>query len=212
MIVRRIARTLLGRLGDSRRSQFESLPAPRGAVVFLGDSITHQGLWESWFPELPTANRGISGEVVDQVAARLDSSIDHPAAVSILIGTNDIGGNGGAIDVDTIGARFDALVTRIRELAPDAFLLVNSVMPRQPEYADQIHRLNDIYRLVADRTAAAYLDLWPALATPERSLRPEFTLDGLHLNGAGYRVWTDSLRPHLAAFGRDKAPGARCPV
>lgn len=209
MIVRRMGLRLLRRAGARRRTQFEALPPPRGAVVFLGDSITHHGLWESWFPELRTANRGIRGETVQQVIDRVDSAINHPAAVSVLIGTNDLGGNGDTTDVGVIGARFGDLVDVIRELAPDAPLLVNSVMPRQQEYADAIERLNDHYRVVATQMGAAYIDLWPALATPERTLRPEFTLDGLHLNGAGYRAWTDVLRPHLAAFARSDAAESR---
>jgi lysophospholipase L1-like esterase len=209
MIGQSIGLRMIRRAGASRRTQFEALPPARDAVVFLGDSITHHGLWESWFPELRTANRGIRSQTVQQVADRLGSAIDHPAAVSVLIGTNDLGGLGDTTDVAVIGARFHDLVARIRELAPDAPVLVNSVMPRQQKYADAIERLNDRYRAVAERAKSTYIDLWPALATPERTLRPEFTLDGLHLTGAGYQAWTDVLRPHLAALARPGDPGDR---
>jgi lysophospholipase L1-like esterase len=196
---------MIRRAGATRRTQFEALPPARDAVVFLGDSITHHGLWESWFPELRTANRGIRSETVRQVTDRLGSAIDHSAAVSVLIGTNDLAGLADTTDVAVIGARFHDLVARINEMAPNTAVLVNSVMPRQQKYADAIERLNDHYRTIAERTESTFLDLWPALATPQRTLRPEFTLDGLHLTGAGYQAWTDVLRPHLAAFTR---PGA----
>jgi lysophospholipase L1-like esterase len=206
VIVKSIGERMIRQAGASRRTQFEALPPARDAVVFLGDSITHNGLWESWFPELRTANRGIRSETVRQVTDRLGSAIDHPAAISVLVGTNDLGGLGDTTDVAVIAVRFSNLVAQIRERAPDALVVVNSVMPRQRKYADAVERLNDHYRAVADRTGSTYLDLWPALATPERTLRPEFTLDGLHLTGVGYRAWTDVLRPHLAAFARPDLP------
>jgi lysophospholipase L1-like esterase len=188
---------MLREAGATRRTQFEALPPARGAVVFLGDSITHNCLWESWFPELRISNRGTRAETVARVIDRLDSAISDPAAVSLLIGTNDIAGLGDASEITVIAARVRALVFGIRELAPTAPIFINSVMPRERRYADAIERLNEHYESAAAATAATYLDLWPALATPRRALRPEFTLDGLHLNGDGYRAWTDVLRPHL---------------
>ena len=39
-------------------------------------------------------------------------------------------------------------------------------------------------------------------------LRAEFTLDGLHLNGAGYRVWVESLAPYVRSPERFAAQQA----
>jgi lysophospholipase L1-like esterase len=40
----------------------------------------------------------------------------------------------------------------------------------------------------------------PAFAGPDGAIRPELTTDGLHLSVAGYKVWTDLLRPLLSQF------------
>src|SRR5688572_21668304 len=66
----------------------------RGAIVFLGDSIT-QGWHDNFdnsFPELRTANRGISGDTTRGVLLRLQEDVLalNPAAVVLLIGTNDL--------------------------------------------------------------------------------------------------------------------------
>jgi len=45
-------------------------------VLFLGDSITEQGMWHEWLPEVPTLNRGIGGDTVHEVQARLDSAVN----------------------------------------------------------------------------------------------------------------------------------------
>ena len=65
-----------------------------GAVVFLGDSIT-QGWGDDLggaFPGMKVANRGISGDTTRGVLIRLKDDVLalKPAAVVLLIGTNDL--------------------------------------------------------------------------------------------------------------------------
>ena len=186
-----------------RRSQIELLEPPSGRVVFLGDSITEQGHWDEWFPELATLNRGIGGETIGDVLGRLDSAINDPTAISVLVGTNDLSGMAGvraARDLDALAARMRTLVAELKRRAPDALLLVNSVMPRKPAYTELITTLNNDYARIAEDLDATFIDLWPALASAEHGLRDDFTSDHLHLNGAGYRAWVEVLRPHLGPF------------
>jgi lysophospholipase L1-like esterase len=182
-----------------RRAQLEGLPpAPPGSLVLLGDSITHLGIWDEWLPEYRTLNRGVGWDTVGDVFARLDKALPDPRAVSLLIGTNDLSGLGRSRDVDDIAEQTRDLVQRIRQRAPEAVLLVNSVMPRSAWFAPRIQRLNEHYRTIAADAGATYVDLWPALADPDDQLRKELTTDGLHLTASGYRAWVDVLRPQLA--------------
>jgi lysophospholipase L1-like esterase len=173
---------------------FEELTLPGGEVVFLGDSITEGGMWHEWFPGLPIVNRGIGGDTTDGVLRRLHSAIQHPSKVFLLIGTNDFAFR--RPEADTL-ANARQIVQRIREAAPDAELVIQSVMPRKRKYRDRIERLNAEYRALAQEFGATYLDLWPMLSDAAGELRAEFTLDGLHLNGAGYRVWVEALSPYV---------------
>ena len=186
---------------SARRSQFSALPPCPDRVLFLGDSITEQGVWDEWFPELPTLNRGIGGETVGQVTARLDSAIMAPRAISLLIGTNDLGGLGASRKVEDIAGHMRKLAQSIRERAGAAPLFINSVLPRSAYFRDRIRALNQHYQHIAAECGATYINVWPALADGSGALRADCTADGLHLTGAGYRVWTDLLRPHLGAFG-----------
>ncbi len=195
-----IVRRLVRRSMAMRASQLEVLPKNPGRVVFLGDSITEFGLWDEWFPELAVINRGISADSVGGVHGRLDAAIVAPVAISLLIGTNDLGGLGKSRNVGHIADQTRALVGDIRRRAPAAALLVNSVMPRTRPLAEVIRQLNDQYTLIAAEAGAVYVDLWPVLADSEGALRDEFTLDHLHLTGAGYRAWVGVLRPLLAPF------------
>jgi lysophospholipase L1-like esterase len=92
----------------------------------------------------------------------------------------------------------DTLLSRIRAAAADAPLLVNGVTPRSKALADDIEQLNARYEHLAAEHGAVYVDLWHALVGPHRALRKDLTSDGIHLNGAGYRIWVDILRPYLA--------------
>lgn len=183
-----------------REGQFAVVPTMPGRVIFLGDSITEMTDWSDWFPQLRTANRGIGGQAICDLSPRLHTALDQPAAISLLIGTNDLHGLGQSEQVDDIAQQMSGLVQQIRGTAPSATLLVNSVMPRSAYFRDRIVALNHHYRRIAEENAATYVDVWPALAGPEGAIRPEMTIDGLHLSVAGYQAWANILRPHLARF------------
>ena len=184
-----------------RASQFALRTPPPGAVVFVGDSITHGGLWDEWFPETLVVNRGISGETSGDVLRRIDDAINAPAAVFLLIGTNDLSH---LIPPERIVGNIRLILARIDQRAPDAPIYVQSIMPRGKAHMRHIQILNEALRALATEQGdkVQYLDLWPALATPNGTLRAELTADQLHLNGAGYQAWVDVLRPYVAQFSR----------
>jgi lysophospholipase L1-like esterase len=197
-----LARVFSARMFDpqkaNRRSQFAALTPPPGRMLFLGDSLTQFAEWAEWFPGVPVLNRGIDGDTVRGVLSRLDTAINKPRAVSLLIGTNDIGGIGETADPDKIADAVAELVRAIRSAAPDAPLLVTGVMPRSASFASAIQRLNSRLRVIAEATGATFVDVWPSLADERGEIRPEFSNDRLHLTGEGYRVWVEALRPHIS--------------
>jgi len=185
-----------------RTAQFTAVPATPRRVVFLGDSITEWALWDDWFPELRTCNRGIAGQGIADVIARLDTALIDPRAVVLLIGTNDLPSPGRAPDVTPIAAAMAELVAHIRAAAPDAALLINGVLPRSAAHRAMIETLNQAYRGIAARAGAVWVETWPAFAAPDGAIRAEYSYDRLHLTAEGYRAWSDLLRPHLARFGQ----------
>ncbi len=180
---------------EMKASQFQELHPRPGGVVFLGDSITEGGLWHEWFPDVAVVNRGIDGDTTAGVLARLDSALTGPpAALFLLIGTNDLTMRA---KPEEIAARVENIIDAIHEAAPDTRVVLQSVMPRNTRFHAKLRTLNDMYRRVAVERDVEFIDLWPALSTNDGTLRPEFTLDDLHLGGAGYRAWVGVLRPHV---------------
>ncbi len=174
----------------------------QGAVVFLGDSIT-QG-WDTLaqdFPDLKVANRGISGDVTRGVLYRLKEDVLDlkPAAIVILIGTNDLEEGGEpAVIADNIGAILDAC----RKAQPRLPLVLCKVMPSsatQKRPAAQIKDLNArLEQLASPQSKVTLVDTWTPLANPEGDAKASEFPDLLHPNAAGYAKWTAALRPVIA--------------
>jgi lysophospholipase L1-like esterase len=183
-----------------------------GAVVFLGDSIT-----EGWstlaadFPNLKVANRGIGGDITSGVLYRLQADVLSlkPAAVILLIGTNDLGDNQDPADV---ADNLKAILAAIKKFNPNLKVIVCKTMPRADgnaaAYSEKIQKLNS---LVAD-----YVKLEPNFAVCDtysvfvddqgRQIAADFNADHLHLNAAGYAVWKKALDPLMARLSISTAP------
>jgi lysophospholipase L1-like esterase len=199
-IVAPLLRRALRSTQKRREAHFEAVPVASGRAVFLGDSITEMTDWGDWFPELRTINRGIGGQAICDLLPRLHTALIEPKVISLMIGTNDLHGLGKSSKVEDIADQMGGLVQKIQSMAPSATLLVNSITPRSAHFRDHIVRLNQCYRQIAEESGSLHVDLWPAFAGPDGGIRPELTTDGLHLSVAGYKAWTDLLRPYLSEF------------
>jgi lysophospholipase L1-like esterase len=166
-------------------------------VVLFGDSITEGGEWHELLPGLPLVNRGVSGETASQLLSRVPSALNRPSAVVLLIGTNDLSLG---ISRSDIAATVSSILDEIERACPGTPVLLQSVMPRSPKFASEIRDLNARYRRLAEtRPQVDFIDLWPLLSKGP-SIRPTYSFDSLHLNGAGYRAWVAALAPALERF------------
>jgi len=175
-----------------------------GAVVFLGDSITAG--WNSLardFPNFKVANRGIGGDLTSGVLYRLRADVLNlkPAAIVLLIGTNDIGNN---MDPDDVAANIRLILQAIKEYDPKLKVIVCKVMPRADggrlTFVEKIRRANSLVEeFVKGEPNFAICDTWSIYADETGAPNPaDFNSDRLHLNAAGYKVWKTALDPVIA--------------
>ncbi|MER8786896.1 GDSL-type esterase/lipase family protein [Mesorhizobium sp. M0983] len=161
-------------------------------IVMLGDSLTENALWQELFPKLSIINRGISGDGVAGVLLRLDQiTAARPQIVFIMLGVNDIRAYADADDVA------EAYGHVIKGLAGVDQIVVQSTLFTSGEAKNNaaIKRLNDALAVLCDSAPnCRYLDL-NALLSKDGALQRDFTIDGLHLNGNGYRVWASEIGP-----------------
>jgi N-acetylglucosamine-6-sulfatase len=176
------------------------------SIAFLGDSITAAGDWADWFPDREVHNFGVAGDTTDDLVARLDEIVEaSPATLVLLIGTNDLGTR---LSVEHLVRNVEFMLVTLRRELPGSRMLVQSVMPRGREFAEQLQDANRHLRQFAPSVNAQYLDLWPALADDAGEIRQEFSDDKLHLTPAGYQAWLGELRPAIERL-EDAPPMSR---
>ena len=166
------------------------------SVVFVGDGLSAEARWEERFSELDVRTLGVCGDTTDEVIGRLDAVIEiDPGAVVLQVGTNDVGWNRSD---EYIVRNIETILCTLRKELRGTRIIVQSVPPRELEYAPLIRSVNRHLRQFAPTVKARYLDLWPVLAAQDGSLGAEWSTDRLHLTEAGYVVWLGELRPMLA--------------
>lgn len=176
---------------------FRRYPVERGDIVFLGDSITDGARWHELFPKQPVKNRGINADTVSGVLERLDEILPaRPAAIFILIGTNDLPWYTYHSDRHILSA-YQAILERCRDESPETRVFVQAILPRRRRYARRIQALNLRLKELAERCGCTYVHLFPHFAGESGAIRSELSNDHLHLMASGYGIWVDLLSPYV---------------
>ena len=103
---------------------------------------------------------------------------------------------------ETIVGNVTAIVDRIADESPGTQVFVQSILPRAVGYRERVEALNvKIQAAIGDR--AQWIDLYPLLLDKDGSIADHYSNDELHLLGAGYTVWRDSIRKLVARFPND---------
>jgi lysophospholipase L1-like esterase len=184
---------------------------PPGGVLFVGSSSIR--LWDSLdrdFASQPVLiKRGFGG-------SRLSDCSDHlarlvlpyrPSVVVVYAGDNDLAE--GATP-DEVLASFRRFVDGVRAALPETRIAYLSIKPSPLRAAllPQVKAANDLIRAYsAGLRDTIYIDIHSRMLGPDGRPRPElFGADMLHLNAAGYALWTQEVSHHLEALAATPAP------
>jgi lysophospholipase L1-like esterase len=187
-------------LWDSQREQ------DRGAVVFLGDSITQQ--WERTmadaFPGMKIANRGISGDTTRGVLIRLDDDVLalQPSAVVLLIGTNDL--EEGATP-EMVEQNMRLLLARLKAHNSRMPIVLSLVFPSSEKMKRPAASIREINRrvlaLVKNDAQVIPIETYRLFADARGDAKQSEFPDLLHPNATGYAKWASALRPVFETLG-----------
>jgi lysophospholipase L1-like esterase len=199
----------------------QAVPLPtkgEARIVFLGDSITDFWDLAAFFPGKPYINRGISGQVTPQMVVRFHADVValRPAAVIILAGVNDVSGVLQAETERQIEANYEVMadLAAANHIKPIFTKLLPINRYNQSSHstdndrdAAPLLRLNKWLGAFCRRRGYKLIDYTAALGGPDGQLRPEYSIDGLHPNAAGYALMAPiaqtmidaALREHDAA-------------
>ncbi|MDC0773783.1 ricin-type beta-trefoil lectin domain protein [Streptomyces sp. HD] len=144
-------------------------------------------------------NEGHSGYKIHQVAALTDASLTRyrPNVVTLHLGTNDLNES---YQVSTATERLKSLVNQITAAAPDATVLVASLVVSTSGSEEQYRAAYNqaVPRIVSDAQAAgkkvAYVDM--------SSLTTADLADALHPNDSGYQKMADAFHRGVQAADR----------
>ncbi len=183
-------------------------------VIFLGDSITDRWRLNEYFPDRDFINRGIGGQITGQMLGRVESDVIRlqPAAVVVLGGTNDIARG---VPISAIEDNL-AMIADLADYYKVKVILC-SLLPVSDYHKDAdpnyertrtrpvatIHALNDWIKVFCAKRNLTYLDYYPKLVDGSGFFKADLADDGLHPNGAGYRLMAPLV---LEAINKIGAP------
>jgi len=179
-----------------KKEHFESLPNGENEIIFLGNSITDNAEWWELFGNPRIRNRGIGGDDTDGILERLDEVTESkPSKIFIMIGTNDLS-NGKSVDY--IIENYKKIIRHITGSTPGTRIYIQSVIPTDDalHYTrrnSDIMAINDLLMEIAATNGLTYIDLFALFRLENNKLNPEYSIDGLHLNGRGYQVWKEAI-------------------
>jgi len=176
-------------------------PPPRNAIVFAGSSSIR--LWKTLaqdFPEYKVINRGFGGsQIADSVdvAERLILPC-HPRMVVLYAGDNDIAAGK---PPEQVAGDFTAFVRKIQAASPRARIAFLSIKPSPArwQFIEKIQTANQRIEAFCRRDERlVYIDVFNPMIGGDGKPRAElFVEDKLHLNPAGYALWTELIKPRL---------------
>jgi lysophospholipase L1-like esterase len=179
----------------------EHPPAP-GGVVFVGSSSIR--LWSSLESDLGASDivkRGFGGSRMSDSAYFADRIVlpYRPRLVVVYAGDNDLAEG---VKPQEVLASYIDLVRQVHEALPDTRVAFISIKPSPLREALmgltlQTNKLIEEYSK-GDRKLD-YIDVYTKMLDSAGRPRTDlFNSDGLHLNRAGYAIWTTAIEERLA--------------
>ena len=115
-----------------------------------------------------------------------------------MIGINDLVSR----EPELVFRNIRGIARQINECSPSTALFIQSILPVNNFVKDSgvdlehIDRLNIMLQNYCRETNAEFIDLAPHFKDQNGWLRATLSHDGLHLNGKGYQLWANELKPY----------------
>ena len=167
--------------------------SPGKPIVFVGDSLTARANWSDLL-QTTIVNKGISGDTTQGVLARIDDVVSSkPDKLFIMIGTNDL-----YYKIPDTIKNYDKILSSIQGKTPSTLIYVQSVLPSDFEGRTilEIENLNNQLMILCRKHNVIFINLYP-LFKDGQGIRKTLTVDGLHLNDNGYKIWANAIKYYV---------------
>jgi lysophospholipase L1-like esterase len=173
----------------------------KGGIVFVGSSSIR--MWKTLaqdFPKHRVINRGFGGSQIGDSTYFAERLIfpHEPRMIVMYAGGNDI--NAGAT-ADQVAADFRSFVKKVRARLPEVEIAYISIAgnPKRWAQVEIVKRANGLIAEFCTTTPKLkFIDVFTHMLGPDGMPKPDIFLDDkLHMNDAGYRIWTEVVGKHL---------------
>lgn len=159
-------------------------------------------------------NRGVSGFVSEELLENIEVCILDlkPGRLFINIGTNDL--SDPTKTIDDLMENYEKIITLIETALPGTEIYLMAYYPINYEAAteemkaclrirtnDKINEANYRVKQLAQKHGERYIDVNRKLKDEENRLKGEFTIEGLHINGQGYKAMLPDFLAYVCEPG-----------
>lgn len=163
-------------------------------LLFLGDSLIEYFDWQERFPNHNVWNLGMAGESVEGLLSRVvrvKQVCPEADMIFIMSGINNV-----AMGDPEFIESYRVILEELSSAYPDAKKCINSLLPVLLDYIsnESVFHVNESLKKLAEDMGAEYLDIYSRFVdTKGRPIREYLLVDGVHLSGTGYDVWSNAV-------------------
>lgn len=176
-------------IGDSRTvglSQYGNMPQ---ATFYAETGFTIYKFFTSPIVALPDEKEKVT---VEEALTK-----NQFKKVYLMIGINEMGRG----TLDEFIAEYTRVVERIKELQPDAVVILEAIMKVGQKKSDKdaifnnpnITARNEAIAGLADNKRVFYFDMNPTVVDEQGALNAQYSFDGIHLKAEYIQIWKDFL-------------------
>jgi len=181
-------------------------PPPENAILFVGSSSIR--MWKTLQQDmhpLTVINRGFGGsQFTDAIhfAGRIVTPY-KPSMIVVYEGDNDIAAKKSP---ETVFKDYRRFVGIVRDSLPEVPIFFITIKPSPSRWSmwDDMKKANELieqYTKLHD--GLEYIDVSTPMIDEKGIVRPDIFLeDNLHMNPAGYKLWTSIIKPLLTEHGK----------
>ena len=196
-----------------------NLSVKKGQTLFVGSSLMEIFPIEKWEEEGKVEfshyiyNRAVRATTTAFLLEHIDSQIFNlePSKIFINIGTNDIGFE---VPEDEFLTNYDKIMSEIADKLPDTEVYVMRYYPIntvdfghdtdertlfETRSNEKFQTASDKIDKIAQKHNFHFIDVNAGLSDENGNLKKELTIDGAHLNPAGYEIVLENLKKYLEA-------------
>lgn len=191
--------------------------------VFIGDSLTHFwsaeepfshgcNVWNKYYARRKVLNLGYGFDRTQNVLWHLENGElegQRPKMIILNIGTNQFSETKNWIcdSPENAAAGICTVIKKLREMFPEAYLLVMAIFPRFFKSDPKRRLIIDTNKLVAEQLKEyknlRYLDIGGKLLAPDGELKIEIYRGDTHLMPEAYEIWAQAIESEFKKFEKN---------